>query len=503
MPYRRDIDDRAICCASALLGAMVVLVWHASPTAAQLISTGPMELSDAVQVDEADSPARSQLERAKSQIAEKQWDDAIETLRQAMSQGGERLVQLDSHRFAAVGDYCQMLLAALPPDGLALYRGRVDALAKRAYEQGVAERDPKLLERVVNEMFASSYGAKALSALGEIELERGNFSRARWCWQRINPSAAEAPDTAKALNGSASGAAEKNAAEKNPAEKIAAKLQPVYPDSQIPLAEIRARLALVSIMEGSLDRARREIAELDRLHPGATGRMAGKDGPLSDALRQLVKQAEARPAPPAQTDWPTFAGSPQRTAHAAARYGLGTPVWETPLAERPIGADLAIVRDPQFRLPEFRVGEDQRGLLPFYPQVADNLVLFCRTDKVFAFDLHSGKPAWPVENGDSEREPGEIYSVGKSLSFPPDVVGGRTVYHAYGAPRFTMTVKDHRLYARLGSPITAHPVAADQPYLGGGSALVCLDLNAQGYLRWRVMADGPEDDRWACEGAPV
>ena len=87
-----------------------------------------------------------------------------------------------------------MQLAAMPPEARAAYRGRVDSLAKRWYDEGLSRRDPVLLERVVSELFLSSWGDSALLAAGEMALERGDYQEARWCWERISPELRTADD---------------------------------------------------------------------------------------------------------------------------------------------------------------------------------------------------------------------------------------------------------------------------------------------------------------------
>ena len=127
------------------------------------------------------------MERVKAHVAEKQWDEAVETLRQVIERQGSKLIRLDDSRYIPVRDYCQMRLAELPPVARALYRSRIDPLAKRWYDEGIANRDPAMLRRVVDQLFLSSSTDKALLALGEIELEKGDFAQARWCWERISP----------------------------------------------------------------------------------------------------------------------------------------------------------------------------------------------------------------------------------------------------------------------------------------------------------------------------
>src|SRR5947209_13431497 len=106
---------------------------------AQFGSAPASELSEAVQVDEASSAARTMLERAKAHLAEKQWDEAIETLGQVTEREGGKLVRSDSRHFITVREYSQRRLAEMPPEGLARYRSRVDSLAQRWYQQGLAQ----------------------------------------------------------------------------------------------------------------------------------------------------------------------------------------------------------------------------------------------------------------------------------------------------------------------------------------------------------------------------
>ena len=62
----------------------VALAWLVAGVVAHAQSPflARFELSDAVQVDEADAAARTHLERIKALLANEQWDEAVETLRQ-------------------------------------------------------------------------------------------------------------------------------------------------------------------------------------------------------------------------------------------------------------------------------------------------------------------------------------------------------------------------------------------------------------------------------------
>ena len=99
-----------------------------------------------------------------------------------------KLIGISERQFVSLRAYCQVQLAALPPEALKLYRSRVDASARKAYEDGVAQRDRRLLLDVVDQSLASSFGDKALLALGEMAFEEGDFTAARWYWERIVPA---------------------------------------------------------------------------------------------------------------------------------------------------------------------------------------------------------------------------------------------------------------------------------------------------------------------------
>ena len=145
-----------------------------SPAWAQF-GVAPAELSSAVSMDEADSAVRAHLERARAYVADQQYDEAVETLRQVMESHGAKMVPLVPSRYVNLADYCHVQIAALPPEALALYRQRVDPVAETWYREGLEHRSAARLAEVVDQMFCSSWGDDALLSLGEIELEQGHY----------------------------------------------------------------------------------------------------------------------------------------------------------------------------------------------------------------------------------------------------------------------------------------------------------------------------------------
>ena len=101
---------------------------------------------------------------------------------------------------------------------------------------------------MADEFFLSSWGDEACFALGEIALEQGDFEQARWCWERISPelrTPAGLPLWRAALKSGeslAKGKGETASGVQGAAAWLA------YPDTDLNLADVRARLVLASIM---------------------------------------------------------------------------------------------------------------------------------------------------------------------------------------------------------------------------------------------------------------
>ena len=138
-------------------------------------------------MDRAEDSVDRSLQRVKALLADKKWPEAIDTLSQVMEQSGSKLIAVTDRRFVSVRDYCHLQFVLLPPEALRLYRSRVDLQAKRLYEEGVALRDRRPLLTLLDQAFASTWGARALDALAEMALESGDPAAARAYWEKIVP----------------------------------------------------------------------------------------------------------------------------------------------------------------------------------------------------------------------------------------------------------------------------------------------------------------------------
>ncbi|MCO6456136.1 MAG: PQQ-binding-like beta-propeller repeat protein [Pirellulaceae bacterium] len=485
------------------------------------------ELSADVYLDEVGQAARFQLEQAKEFVAKRQWDEAIESLRRVMENDGDRVIALpppveparhDFQRYVTLRQLGQILLTGFSrtaPEALELYRQRVDPLALRWYQEAVAARDQERLERLVDQFFTSSHGDDALLALGELALEQGNYLLARESWERISPQlrSPALPDPAAAVRGDGpvwlpgrplwqSWRGLDLAAHW---DELSAALRAatvsdswlVYPDTGLKLADVRARLVLVSLLEGSRQRAAWELDLFGRLHPEEQGTLGGRSGLYRELLAELFADSANWPVPwSREADWPTFGGNGARRGRAPDTVDVRQrPLWQVELPVLAAGSEhLGELRQ--------RVAEDARGLLSYHPVVRGGSVYVAtgpRVDDLDAFDLRTGDRLWrglpnlppPPQAGRTRLAPGGIFP---GIARPERFVG---------VPRYTLTSHGNWLLTRIGSEITG-PGGQTDLLRSERSAVAAVDVEAERKLLFKLDLEGPEwSGDWGFEGTPL
>ncbi len=492
----RRVPAIVLGCAGALVFAWSVM---AQPLPTDAWPSVPHKLAEA-QVDEISSGTKASLEQVAALLGERRWEEAVDGLARIMEEQGDRMMPLDPAevtdfvRFVPLRDYGHWRLSTLAADegeALQVYRRRVDPTASRWYQEAIRDRHTALLERIVEQYFTSSYGDDALMALGEMALERGDYAGARWHWQRLHP-ALRSPGSLPFVPATSVGLAldqvnqDKPAAEipTGPRNQSAARYGLAYPDTDIPLADLGARLVLVSILEGARSRAQAELALFRRLHTDAKGRLGGREVQYAPELDRLLRETLPPPAEPTDGDWPTFAGHETRNRHTvyADLDVPPKPVWIVDLPPAVYGGDVhePLAADSDGVLASGRAVGGRPPLGHYYPVVVGNELLVNSADRVWVVDLTSGQME-------------EIYPRGAANPQGVPISSPRL-----GAPRFTLTVHGRHLLARMGSPVTTyalHDAAREEP-----GYLLAWDLGTKKLILDKLFPDGPE---WAFDGTPL
>lgn len=444
---------------SPAVGQLPVPVASSAPTAG-------------VKLDEADNAARSHLERIQVYLADGQWDEAVEALRGLMDSGGDRLVALPPEagngggqftRFVPLRQFGQARLAAFArqaPQALEAYRQRVDPLAEAWLKRAVADRDPQRLQEIAERFFTSRSGDEALLRLGDIELEQGHFARARGAWRSLVPAAPEAAPGSPWLT---------------------------YPDSDLDLDSVRARLILVSLLESSQARATRELDALRRAAPESRGMLGGQAGRYTDLLTGLLAASGNWPPPRETSEWTTFGGSAARRKTAVAAVDVALrPVWSVPLPRRG-GAASPTAGGSLGPSP---------GWLCYHPLVSGMSVLIATgdtLDDIHGYDLSTGRSLWL-----DTALPPDAVAESQVLGPPGAAAGGRI-----GLPRYTLTAAGDHLYAKLGSQVTMLPPTdrRESPPVG---YLAALDVQADKRRLFEIRLDQPPwGEGWSIDGVPL
>ncbi|QDU12711.1 outer membrane protein assembly factor BamB family protein [Gimesia maris] len=389
-------------------------------------------------------------------LSEQQWEDAVKILIQISDEYGDSLYPESAGRYLRVSEYCQNLLAGFPPEAIAIYREKVDPRAKRWYEEALANSSEQPLVNIAEQALMSSYGDDALNLLGELAWEQGQLAEARSCWRKLIPrTASDSPVYDAGLFH--------------------------YPDTDLPVPEILARLILVSFFEGNFSQADFEYRQFRKKFPETDGKLAGKEGNLSALLAEILADHSQVSLPANQGEIKTFAGHQSRNFKAAQQPDIGAIAWRFPV---PMVWSQEFTAKPAFGL---RVPP---GL---FPVVHQEHVFFNDAERIYGLNWKTGLPAWSQGQESSPiLYPSDSHLVAR-LPFRPVV----------GVPRYTSTIAGGRLYARMGSPVTS--VAKDER-LGLFSDLVCLDLNqGQGKLLWKISSAQLREQNfvWSFEGAPV
>lgn len=394
-------------------------------------------------------------------LADHRWTEAISLLQEIVQTESKSLMLVQQGKVGGVATYvnvashCHLLLSRASAEGREVYRQKVDPQSRRWYENWQRTRDESELLRIVRQAYLSRLGDDAILALGEAAWDRGDFSAARSWWEQLFPLPEDA----------------------NPADYPTVLR---YPDTDIDLASVLARIILCSIQEAEYERAEDELRQFSDRHPFAEGWLCGKRGRLVELLGQTLLESRRWKRVPAAAEVSTFGMSPERSFRIPQSVDVGALRWARPLPPN-------VLRQASERLPYLNEP------LSYHPVVFDKIVLVNDSSEIRAWNILTGEAAWQSER----RDPAVIYPPA------PDDQIMTPDKPCVGAPHYTMTIADGRLYARMGSPVTCSSTAELRREFA--SDLVCLDLMQEGKQVWNFPAHQllPDDPPWRYEGTPV
>jgi outer membrane protein assembly factor BamB len=451
--------------AQTLLAA-VACAWVATRASAQQPGPGLVQPAAPAAVrfsafrPDSSFEAERLLRNAAGHARNGQWAEAIDQYARATAELGGSMAQAprdpadllaaESTLFIDVRQYCQSQIAAMPPEALALYRRRVDAQAEAWFKRGVEAGDADSLRRVVDEAFCSSWGDDALERLGDLAFRAGRFREALALYGRL------VPDPAR------------------PADGLA------YPDPQIDLAGVAARILLARAALGDHPPTPDDLAAYATAYPGASGPLAGRKGPYAEALAHAIDADRLAPTRTLDARWTTFAGSPARSFVAPGTVDVGSLQWRVPLdpvEKAPEGGMQTFLINRRFGgpIPGSPARSQGPKELAYFPIVVGDQVVVAEANRVVAYNLTRQSPTAETV-GDAPATSSAPVPVAWDQALAP-AFSARPARIVQGAARYTLTAHGDRIYARLGP---------SSPRLGA-SFLMAIRNNreVEGKLLWK------------------
>ena len=409
---------------------------------------------------ETSTTARRKIRLAEVYLERQDWSDAISLLRRTLDDHAGDLVQVSPGRFLETSSRINRLLVRMPPAALAVYREQVDPQARRWFESGRSENDTAVVSRILVEAYPSRWTDDALWWLGEQAWKTNRPRRAARYWQQLLPPArpADSPTTRRLEAGGRLG----------------------FPDSRHPEADVRTRLVLCHCLAGRLDLARIEWSRLKRRFPDARGTLAGQRGNLVALLADWIARPElwnnlSSPAPHI-----TFGGAIDRNGNDAEPVDPGAPLWHASFDE-------SLAAGPSH-------------LTDRHPVIVDNLLFVASSFGVYGWNLKTGQPAWPADTATGT-------AASAHLVYPPGPAGPpvRAARQRSGHIVTSLVVAGERLYARVGSPVTAQAAREPRPLhhelvaldISGGEGRVVLQVSPT------VIPVNDSRGRWSFDGTPL
>jgi outer membrane protein assembly factor BamB len=336
------------------------------------------------------------------------WPKAFDLYQQVLSSAKETMmVRLDERTYGNLRVYLRKRMAALPRERLHQYRLLYDHAAKQLLAEALNPLALERLDQVTTTYFATSYGDDALDLLGDVYHDRGEWGRAVSLWRQVLE---------------------------------------VYPDTDLPRAQIAAKIVAGYLALGERRRAESALKVLAAA-AGADGQvvLAGRSLPLVAQYRAAVDLLpQIAVAPVTKSTFPQVGGSAQHVALVEEAGPADVRTWNFPLAPPPKPPQ----NNPYVNMPGY--ANLISAAPPLYCPVASGGRVFVHDEqKVYAIDAASGLLAW------QSAEP---------VASPRDAPLKNVVISPYGysAPgaQTACAISDGRVFAVLGGSGQSYRLAA-------------------------------------------
>ena len=212
-----------------------------------------------------DPELESILETAERYREDENYRLATKLWQAVLQRSGDTLYSSDGKEYRSLVRQVEMLLAALPPEGLKVYRIDADANARQLLADASPESETNALSQIVRLHFLSSEGDDAALRLAAIYMDRYDFIGAR---------------------------------------RLLEKIIDVYPDPSVSLYQVRVRLALCASFLDEEEQAKKYISD-------AKGMESGFDEKLR-LVESSIGKLKLEDLQLDQTNWTMTHGNVQR-----------------------------------------------------------------------------------------------------------------------------------------------------------------------------------------------
>ena len=385
------------------------------------------------------SPVATRLVQTVLDLADDgEWDRALDVLQELESRDPGALAEVEPRCVVRASLAAQVLRTQFPGGVLASYRNRVDLAAREMLNQGTVTEDVDRLGLVLQRYSSSSVAGEAVERLAELRWRDGKVDHATALWGLLIPSGApQLIDAAAPLR---------------------------IPTNVLTSADLAARLTLAELVDHDWVRVQAWLDRLEQEHPDARGILGGREGRLTELLREL-RETEV---------------TVSRLANAPA----------SGIEDRRLLWVSSLPPDPLPRL-NTRPMLAARRLSEVAPAVSGRRLFWSEPGGIRGV-RDDGAPLWPAGeflNDDL------VYESDGNLKVTPDLP-------LLGQGLRQVSVDGGRLLALMGPQIGIEGQREPRPL---ESRLVCLDVaEGEGKLLWaRIPAEVLPSDEWRFSGPPV